>query len=301
MMAADDAQRSRLGRGLAALIGDVTADTAPSRPDSAGPRRAPVEMLRPNPRNPRRSFGDTELDELASSIRHKGLIQPIVVRRVPSQASQFEIIAGERRWRAAQKAGLSEVSIVVVEADDRTSLEFAIIENVQRADLNPIEEALGYQNLMGEFTYTQVDLAESVGKSRSHIANTLRLLKLPEDVQALLSDGSLSAGHGRALLAVADPSSVARRVVSGGLSVREAEDIAQRETRAKRPAAASKAKGEEEQEGAADIAALEKALESYLGLPVTIRHGAQGGGELRIRYRTVDQLDSICKSLTESN
>ncbi|SDR62675.1 chromosome segregation DNA-binding protein [Rhizobiales bacterium GAS191] len=293
---AEDAQRSRLGRGLAALIGDVTADTAPARPDAAGPRRAPVEMLRPNPRNPRRSFDDTELDELASSIRSKGLIQPIVVRRVPGQVSQFEIIAGERRWRAAQRAGLTDVPIVVVEADDRTSLEFAIIENVQRADLNPIEEAIGYQNLIGEFTYTQADLAESVGKSRSHITNTLRLLKLPEDVQALLSDGSLSAGHGRALLAVADPSSVAKRVVSNGLSVREAEEIAQREARKERPAPARPPEADEP-DGRADIAALEKALESYLGLPVAIRHGAQGG-ELRIRYRTVEQLDGICKSLT---
>jgi ParB family chromosome partitioning protein len=289
---AEEAQRSRLGRGLAALIGDVGADLAPVRPE-ASPRRAALELLRPNPRNPRRNFADAELEELAGSIRSKGLIQPIVVRRLPDQATHFEIVAGERRWRAAQKAGLTEVPVVVVEVDDRTSLEFAIIENVQRSDLNPIEDAVGYQNLIDEFHYTQGDLAHSLGKSRSHVANTLRLLKLPDDVKARLSDGSLSAGHGRALLSLADPSAAAKLVAERGLSVREAEELAQKEARKRRPAAPSKTQGRED---SPDIAALEKALEGFLGLPVAIRHGAHGG-ELRIRYKSVEQLEAICKSL----
>jgi ParB family chromosome partitioning protein len=287
---AEEGQRSRLGRGLAALIGDVGADIAPTRPE-ASPRRAAVELLRPNPRNPRRSFAEPELAELADSIRSKGLIQPIVVRKSAHQPAHFEIVAGERRWRAAQKAGLAEVPIVLVDIDDRTSLEFAIIENVQRTDLNPIEEAVGYQNLIDEFHYTQTDLAQSLGKSRSYIANTLRLLKLPDDVKARLSDGSLTAGHGRALLGVADPSAAAKELVAHGASVREAERLAQREARAHRPS-----RKREEAEESADIAALEKGLEGVLGLPVSIRHG-KSGGELRIHYRTVEQLDGVCKRL----
>jgi ParB family transcriptional regulator, chromosome partitioning protein len=290
---AEEAQRSRLGRGLAALIGDVGTDVAPSRPESA-PRRAALDLVRPNPRNPRRSFPEIELEELASSIRSKGLIQPIVVRRVADTAAPFEIVAGERRWRAAQRAGLSEIPIVLVEVDDRTSLEFAIIENVQRADLNPIEEAIGYQNLTQEFNYTQAELANSVGKSRSYIANTVRLLKLPDDVKASLADGRLSAGHGRALLNLDDPSAVAKQVIERGLTVRDAEAIAQREARGRRRKEAVPAAP---REGSADITALERSLESHLGLPVAIRHGARGG-ELRIRYRSVEQLDAICKSLS---
>jgi ParB family chromosome partitioning protein len=290
---AEEAQRSRLGRGLAALIGDVGADLAPTRPETS-PRRAAVELLRPNPRNPRRSFAEAELGELADSIRAKGLIQPIVVRKAAGQAAHFEIVAGERRWRAAQRAGLSEVPIVLVEVDDRTSLEFAIIENVQRADLNPIEEAVGYQNLIDEFNYTQADLAQALGKSRSHIANTLRLLKLPEDVKTYLGEGKLTAGHGRALLGVADPSAVAKKLVAHGASVREAERLAQREAKPHRPAKARPASGWD----SADIRALESQVESSLGLPVAIRHGAKGG-ELRIRYRTLEQLDGLCKRLTQ--
>jgi ParB family transcriptional regulator, chromosome partitioning protein len=292
---AEESQRSRLGRGLAALIGDVGADLAPSRPEAA-PRRAPVELLRPNPRNPRRNFPEAELDELASSIRSKGLIQPIVVRRIQGQASHFEIIAGERRWRAAQRASLPEVPIVLVEADDRTSLELAIIENVQRSDLNPIEEAIGYQSLIDEYKYSQSDLAQALGKSRSHIANTIRLLKLPEDVKARLGDGSLTAGHGRALLGVADPSAAAKELVAHGGSVREAEKLAQREAKGKAGHAAPGRRGEIAPN--ADIAALEKGLESVLGLPVSVRHGAKGG-ELRIRYSSVEQLDDLCKRLME--
>jgi ParB family transcriptional regulator, chromosome partitioning protein len=290
---AEDVHRSRLGRGLAALIGDVSEDLIPARPE-ADPRRAPIEALRANPRNPRRHFPDAELDELAASIRQKGMIQPIVVRRLRAAGTDLEIVAGERRWRAAQRVGLAEVPIVLVEVDDRTSLEFAIVENVQRADLNPIEEATGYQCLIDEFGYTQIDLAQSLGRSRSHITNTLRLLKLPEDVKSRLIDRTLSAGHARALLAMDDPSSAAREVVARGLSVRQAEELAQRsQARKARPGTAleSKSLGRD-----ADISAIEEALEEVLGLPVSIRHGERGG-ELRVSYRSIEQLDSLCKSL----
>jgi ParB family chromosome partitioning protein len=290
---AEEAQRSRLGRGLAALIGDVGTEAAPARGESA-PRRAPLEHLRPNPRNPRRNFADAELDELAASIQRKGLIQPVVVRRVEGKPTPYEIVAGERRWRAAQRAGLAEIPIVLVEIDDRTSLEFAIIENVQREDLNAIEEATGYQNLIDEYHYTQAELANSLGKSRSHITNTLRLLKLPNDVKTSLIEGRLSAGHGRALLNVDDPSAAARQVIAQGLSVRETEAIAQQRAKPRRR---REERAIEPEQGRADIAALERSLEESLGLPVSIRHGARGG-DLRVRYQTLEQLDSLCKSLT---
>jgi ParB family chromosome partitioning protein len=290
---AEEAQRSRLGRGLAALIGDVGTEAAPARGESA-PRRAPLEHLRPNPRNPRRNFGDAELDELAASIQRKGLIQPVVVRRVEGKPTPYEIVAGERRWRAAQRAGLAEIPIVLVEIDDRTSLEFAIIENVQREDLNAIEEATGYQNLIDEYHYTQAELANSLGKSRSHITNTLRLLKLPNDVKTSLIEGRLSAGHGRALLNVDDPSAAARQVIAQGLSDRETEAIAQQGAKPRRR---REERAIEPEQGRADIAALERSLEESLGLPVSIRHGARGG-DLRVRYQTLEQLDSLCKSLT---
>jgi len=289
---AEDVQRSRLGRGLAALIGDVSEDVAPGRAD-AEPRRAPIEALRPNPRNPRRDFPETELDELGASIRAKGLIQPVVVRRSATGGTEFEIVAGERRWRAAQRAGLAEIPIVIVTIDDKTSLEFAIVENVQRSDLNAIEEATGYQNLIDEFSYTQGDLAQSLGRSRSHIANTLRLLRLPEDVKARIIDRSLSAGHARTLLGLDDPSGAAKDIVERGLSVRQAEELAQRHAKqAKAPGAPETKSGARD----ADIVAIEAALEEVLGLPVTIRHGERGG-ELRVNYRSVEQLDALCKSL----
>src|ERR1700722_9024072 len=250
---AEEAQRSRLGRGLAALIGDVDTEAAPARGDSA-PRRAPLEHLRPNPRNPRRNFADAELDELAASIERKGLIQPVVVRRVEGKPTPYEIVAGERRWRAAQRAGLADIPIVLLEIDDRTSLEFAIIENVQREDLNAIEEATGYQNLIDEYHYTQAELANSLGKSRSHITNTLRLLKLPDDVKTSLIEGRLSAGHGRALLNVDDPSAAARQVIAQGLSVRETEAIAQQGAKSRRR---REERAIEPEQGRADIAALE--------------------------------------------
>ena len=233
-----------------------------------------------------------ELEELASSIREKGIIQPIVVREQAGMADVFEIIAGERRWRAAQRAGLHEVPIIVVEASDRDALEMAIIENVQRADLNPIEEAAGYERLMAEFDYVQADLGKMIGKSRSHIANTLRLMKLPDSVKELMRTGQLSAGHGRALLAVTNPEQVAKLAVERGSSVRDLEKLS-------RQSDTDKSQRQPTQDGSekdANTRAIEKILEDQLGMAVTITHGGQGG-ELKIRYTTLDQLEDLCQKL----
>src|SRR3954469_806751 len=218
--------KSRLGRGLAALIGEVRVEPSaappPERPK--GQRRIAVAFIRPNPRNPRRVYDDGDLADLSQSIREKGVLQPLIVRPLPG-ADVYEIIAGERRWRAAQRVGLHDVPVVIREASDKESLELALIENIQRADLNALEEALGYQQLMDEHQYTQAALAETVGKSRPHVANTLRLLKLPEGVQDYIRDGRLSAGHARAILSLPDPVAAAERIVSEGMSVRDAEAL----------------------------------------------------------------------------
>ncbi|ABS67082.1 parB-like partition protein [Xanthobacter versatilis] len=300
-----DEQRSRLGRGLAALIGEMEPQAAPAARSGAGrggPRRVPIEHVRPNPRNPRRTFLEEGLDDLTASIREKGIIQPIVVRQLNGSDS-FEIVAGERRWRAAQRAALHEVPVVVLELSDREALEVAIIENVQRADLNPVEEAQGYESLMGEFDYNQNDLARIIGKSRSHIANTLRLLKLPAGVKTYLADGRLSAGHARALLACADPERMAKDVVEKGLTVRDVEALSKARTAltaapAKGQAApAGKAsKGGAPERKSADSRALEKRLSDALGLSVGIE-GKGEAGELRIRYKSLDQLDEVCRRL----
>ncbi|WP_230531695.1 ParB/RepB/Spo0J family partition protein [Microvirga roseola] len=283
-----------LGRGLAALIGDVGEEMGTlERKGLNAQRSVPVEFLRPNPRNPRKVFDDTDLSELTQSIKDRGIIQPIVVRSLPNRNEEFEIVAGERRWRAAQKAGLHKVPVVIVHIDDKTSLEYAILENVQRADLNPIEEAEGYSRLMAEFSYTQENLSKIIGKSRSHIANMMRLSDLPGSVKKLLIDRKLTAGHGRALLSVKDPAGVAKRVVDEGLSVRQVETIAQADAaQPNQEAKAAKAKPEKDP----DTRALEKALQDVLGLTVTIDHKGQGG-ELRIKYKTLDQLDGLCRRL----
>src|SRR5450830_1107695 len=217
------ADHSRLGRGLAALMGDVGEETMSPADGSRKPRHAPIENLSANPRNPRRNFTDAELNELSASIKERGIIQPIVVRPVRGSDDQFEIIAGERRWRAAQRAGLHDVPIVVIEATDAQALEFAIIENVQRSDLNPIEEAAGYLALMEEFNHSQDDVAQIVGKSRSHVANMVRLLKLSEPVQALVRAGQLSAGHARQLLGQPNALEIAQDIIKRGLNVRQIE------------------------------------------------------------------------------
>ncbi|HZH52629.1 MAG TPA: ParB/RepB/Spo0J family partition protein [Microvirga sp.] len=287
-----DEGKSRLGRGLAALIGEV-GDEMTVVERGRGQRKVPVEFLRPNPRNPRKMFEDSELKELTQSIRDRGIIQPIVVRPMPNTPDAYEIVAGERRWRAAQAAGLHEVPVVIVEIDDKTSLEYAILENVQRADLNPIEEAEGYSRLMAEFSYTQENLSKIIGKSRSHIANMMRLTDLPQPVKKLLIDRQITAGHGRALLAVSDPVGVARRIIDQGLSVRQVEEIAQGD-QGKPPKLETKSAVKPQKDP--DTRALEKALQDVLGLSVSIDHKGQGG-ELRIRYKTLEQLDGLCRRL----
>jgi ParB family chromosome partitioning protein len=285
-----------LGRGLAALIGEVGDEigAAPER-NRGGQKKVPVEFLRPNPRNPRKVFEDSELQELTQSIRDRGIIQPIVARPMPNMPDAYEIVAGERRWRAAQKAGLHEVPVVIVNIDDKTSLEYAILENVQRADLNPIEEAEGYSRLMAEFSYTQENLSKIIGKSRSHIANMMRLSDLPDPVKTLLVDRKLTAGHGRALLAVKDPIQVAKKVLDQGLSVRQVEEIAQADNAAP-PKLETKSAKPGKVEKDPDTRALERALQDVLGLTVSIDHKGQGG-ELRIRYKTLEQLDGLCRRL----
>jgi ParB family transcriptional regulator, chromosome partitioning protein len=281
---------SRLGRGLAALIGDVDSEKQ-ALERARGQRRVPIEYLRANPRNPRKSFSQDDLADLATSIREKGIVQPILVRAAGEESDRFEIIAGERRWRAAQLAGLHDVPVVVHRVDDREALEIAIIENVQRADLNALEEAEGYQRLIEEFGYNQAQLGEVIGKSRSHVANTLRLLKLPDSVRGMIVSGELSAGHARTLVTHADPERLARAIADSGLNVREAEALARNPS----PAPRKRAPGADKD---ADSRALEKQIGDVLGLAVDLRHRADGGGELRIRYATVEQLDSVTQRLT---
>jgi ParB family chromosome partitioning protein len=289
-MAMADDGRSRLGRGLAALIGDIGAENA--TPERARERRrVPIEHLSPNPRNPRRNFSDAELDELAASIRERGIIQPVVVRAVRGARDAYEIIAGERRWRAAQRAGLHEVPIVPIEATDAQALELAIIENVQRSDLNPLEEAGGYQALQSEYQHSHEDIAKIVGKSRSHVTNTLRLLKLPATVKAYINDGKITAGAARMLVGADDPEAMARQIVEHGLNVRQVEALAkERATRAGKPAKKRAAKN-------ADTLALERRVTDALGLTVTIEHRGKEGGVLRVQYRSLDQLDDVVRRL----
>jgi ParB family chromosome partitioning protein len=283
--------KSRLGRGLAALIGDV-GDEAQVMERTRSQRRVPVEFLRPNSRNPRRTFAEADLDELAASIKERGIIQPILARTVRGAMDQFEIVAGERRWRAAQRAGMHDVPIIVLEVDDRQALELAIIENVQRSDLNALEEAGGYQALADEFKYSQDEIAKIVGKSRSHVTNTLRLMKLPDSVQDYIRGGKLSAGHARALLGQPDPEALAKAIVEQGLNVRQAEAIAQERAATSGKVTKPRARASKD----ADTAALEKRLSDALGLVVTIAHRGKGG-EVKIRYKTLEQLDAVIRKI----
>jgi ParB family chromosome partitioning protein len=272
-------------------------EPATARDKPQGARTAPIEQLRTNPRNPRKNFDEAELEDLAASIREKGIIQPILVRAVHGAAAEpYEIIAGERRWRAAQRAGLHEVPIIAVEADDRQALELAIIENVQRSDLNALEEAAGYQKLGADYGYSQNDLARVIGKSRSHVANTLRLLKLPVRTQGLLTEGLISAGHARALLSCAEPDALAERIVAEGLTVRDIERIVQELNAQGQKSQNPKGPKQPDHtpfEKDADTRALEKSLSDALGLAVSITHKGEAG-EIRIRYTSLDQLDSVC-------
>ena len=286
---AEDVARSRLGRGLAALIGDVGTESSAERP--RGQRRAATSSLRPNARNPRRNFSEAELDELTASLRERGMIQPIVARPVRGAPDAFEIIAGERRWRAAQRAGLHEVPVVILEATDQEALQLAIIENVQRADLNPLEEAEGYRALVEDYSHTQDDIAKMVGKSRSHVANTLRLLKLPPSIRGYIFKGKLDAGHARMLVGQPNAEKLADEIVARGLNVRQVEEIARQESGRN-----GKSHSRKRSEKSADTLALEKRLSDALGLIVSI--DARGErGVVSIRYRNLDQLDDLTQRL----
>lgn len=291
----DDLSKRRLGRGLAALIGEMDQPLPVGEPQRAvsPDRTIPIEFIARSPRNPRRHFDDSELQDLASSIRQHGIVQPVVVRTV--EQNRYEIIAGERRWRAAQLAGFTEVPVIVRDVDDRTALELAIVENVQRSDLNPLEEALGYDQLIAEHGYTQNDLGEIIGKSRSHVANSLRLLKLPDPVRDMLAEGTLSAGHARALVPTSDPAYLARTIVSKGLSVRDAERLAQADIRAQLDPTNSR---KPENEKDSDTIALERTLADALGLDVKINHKGNSG-HIRINYRTLEQLEAVCRLLEQ--
>lgn len=288
----DKKQKRGLGRGLSALLDDVSAtSTGTSGQGSAGEQTIALDLIRPNPDQPRRDFPPREMEDLTNSIREKGVLQPLLVRPDPDDAARYQIIAGERRWRAAQAARLHAVPAVVRNFTDLEMLEVAIIENVQRADLNPVEEAQGYQQLIDRFGHSQSKLADAMGKSRSHIANTLRLLALPEDVRDHLAAGRLSAGHARALITAENPSALARDVLAKGLSVRQTEALAKHVAHpeaGKRPAAPKKD---------ADTRALEADLSAALGVTVTIDHKGQGG-EMRIAYKDLDQLDGLCQLLS---
>ncbi|EJF83416.1 ParB-like partition protein [Bartonella elizabethae Re6043vi] len=294
----DDLSKKRLGRGLAALIGDINLNNNLARSSSfdkltesssISERFVPLESISCNPHNPRRHFTETELDNLAQSIRQHGVVQPVIVRPLRDHPHRFELIAGERRWRAAQRANLSQLPVIIRDVDDKTALELAIIENVQRADLNPIEEAKGYEMLLNEHDYTQVDLAHVIGKSRSHVANTLRLLKLPEKVQQFLTDGQLSAGHARCLITVDNPQELAEKIIREGLSVRQTEILAYEQ-------ANPKTKKRTTVEKDAETKSLEKLLADVIGMKVMIRHGKKGG-DLKIHYSSLEQLDEICRRL----
>lgn len=288
----EDVSKRRLGRGLAALIGemDQPVPVGEPRPAINPDRTIPIEFVARSPKNPRRYFDEAELQDLAGSIRQHGIVQPVVVRTISTD--RYEIIAGERRWRAAQLAGLVDIPVIVRDVDDRTALELAIVENVQRADLNPLEEALGYEQLIAEHGYTQNDLGEIIGKSRSHVANSLRLLKLPDPVRDMLADGSLSAGHARALVSTSDPVTLAKTIAQKGLSVRDAEKLAQNHIKAQQdPVPADNREPKD-----SDTIALERSLSDRLGLSVSINHKGSGG-QLKINYKTLDQLEEICRLL----
>jgi ParB family chromosome partitioning protein len=294
--------RRGLGRGLSALLGEnevsstLSADPQPTARLGA-PHMAPIELLHPNPDQPRKVFSDAELDELAASIREKGVIQPLLVR--PTDAGgEYEIVAGERRWRAAQRAGMRELPVVIRALADGEVLEIGIIENVQRVDLNPIEEALAYKQLIERFGRTQDAVAEVVGKSRPHVANALRLLNLPEAVQGYVLQGQLTAGHARAVLASGDPVALARQVIDQNLSVRQAEALAKKAGSTTGGGQGPRAKAPGHAGGKdADTVALENDLSEALGLSVEILDH-EGAGEVRVQYATLEQLDEICRRLS---
>jgi len=287
-------EKRGLGRGLSALMADVSVQQELPSERRPSDMEVPIEQVGPNPEQPRRTFRDEDLADLTASIAEKGILQPLIVRRNPRGEPKYEIVAGERRWRAAQMAQLHQVPVLLREYNDVEVLEIAIIENVQRADLNPVEEAMGYRQLMDKFGHTQERLGEAMGKSRSHIANLLRLLQLPDDVLILLRDGALSAGHARALITSGNASELARVVVSKGLSVRETERLAKL-PKDPPPRPANRAGSEKD----ADTRVLEKDLTANLGMEVSIDHRNGGeAGQVVIRYKSLEQLDRLCGILS---
>ncbi len=282
-------------RGISALMADLEAKPASGAgAPRAGETAVGIDRISPNPGQPRRAFADSALDELAASVREKGIIQPLILRKDPSDPNRYEIVAGERRWRAAQRAQLHEVPAIVRDLDDAEVLEIAIVENIQRADLNAMEEAAGYRQLMDRFGHTQEALSRALGKSRSHVANLLRLLALPDAVQELVRKGELSAGHARALVTAADPEALARRIIDRGLSVRQAEALAQegRDGDGSRPRRRRRAEKD------ADTRAAERDLAAALGMKVSIDHVADGeAGSVTVRYGSLDQFDELCRRL----
>jgi len=287
-------QKARgLGRGLSALMADVTQDQSTAEQARRPDMMVPIENIRPNPDQPRRHFDETALDELAASIREKGVIQPLIVRRDSSREGYFEIVAGERRWRASQLAKLHELPVLIREYSDTEVLEVAIIENIQRADLNAIDEAAGYRQLMDRFGHTQEQLASALGKSRSHIANLMRLLSLPDDVQEMLTSGQLTAGHARTLVGNEQASSLARQMLLKGMSVRDAESLV------RKPGKAPTAKSARKSSKDADTVQIESDISATLRMPVSIDHDPQGeGGKVTLRYRDLEQLDDLLRLLS---
>lgn len=296
----------RLGRGLSALLGEVEtedyaapegADAPASAPRSRdGVRTLPIELIRPNPDQPRKTITEAELEALSESIAEKGVVQPILVRPVKGEGEAYEIVAGERRWRAAQKARLHDIPALVRELTDKETLEIGIVENVQRSDLNPVEEAHAYRQLIDRFGHTQDDVARAVSKSRSHVANMVRLLALPEAVLTSLASGEISTGHARAIASAPDPEALVRIIVEKGLSVREAERLA-RDAQAGKASESKAGKASKPGDKDADTRALESDVTARLGLSVDIRHGNKGG-EIRVQYKTLEQLDDVCRRLS---
>lgn len=284
-----------LGRGLSALMADLDLDG----PVEAKPARdrlmVPIEQITANPDQPRRHFEPAALQELADSLRQRGVLQPLIVRKHPKDDGLYQIVAGERRWRAAQMAQLHELPVIIRDLSDTEVLEVAIIENIQRADLNAIEEAASFQQLMDRFGHTQEKLAEALNKSRSHIANLLRLLTLPDQIQDYVKDGKLTAGHARALITADNPAALARRVIEGGLSVRETEDLVRRRTEATTTSEKSRTARNGDKD--ADTRALEADLSAQLKMQVTIDHSKNGAGSISIAYKDLEQLDRLCQLL----
>lgn len=285
-------ERRGLGRGLSALMAEIGADVAAGDAPEGDLRHLPIETIVPNPDQPRRQYAADELEELAASIRARGVLQPLIVR-AQADTGLYQIVAGERRWRAAQQAQLHELPVIVRDFTDTEVLEVALIENIQRADLNPIEEAAAYRQLMERFGHTQEQLAEALHKSRSHVANHLRLLTLPESVVDWVRDGALSAGHARALVTANDPTALARKVIDRGLSVRETEALAQK-------IAGGTPRSRKRSEKDADTRALEGDLSAQLKMRVQIEHSGTEGGRLTVTYRDLEQLDRLCQLLARN-